>query len=348
MIMPREINRLSNTTNEKHSKARDHKQDVDLNDSSADEVLPIAPIEVQELRVRHGDLTAVDGISFSVHPGEVYGLLGRNGAGKTSTISAVAGLLEPWSGECDVLGRRVTMDSPGLRQTLALQPQKANLFPRLRVRETLEMWAELYNKPRPVSTLIDELGLREKAETRVAKLSGGQQQRLLVGTALVGNTPIVVLDEPTTGLDPHARHDVWKIIRGAQATGTTFLLTTHAMDEAEEICDRLAIMHRGQFVTAGIPADLVNEHCPGGVVRIRTSDPGITAALVERFGEKSLVPASETLGRSWLELRVSRPYAVAEQLSAEYEALDIRPRLSSLEDVFLTLTGVSLEGSVTE
>ncbi|QVQ50234.1 ABC transporter ATP-binding protein [Spiractinospora alimapuensis] len=311
-------------------------------------MFPIARIDVQGLHVRYDELTAVDGLTFSVGAGEIYGLLGRNGAGKTSTISAVAGLLEPWAGECDVLGRRVVVDSPALRQALALQPQKANLFPRLRVRETLEMWGALYGNPRSVPKLIDELGLSEKAETRVAKLSGGQQQRLLIGTALVGNTPIVVLDEPTTGLDPHARHAVWRIVRDAQAAGTTFLLSTHAMDEAEEICDRLAIMHKGQFVTEGVPADLVEKHCPGGVVRVRTKDPTVTAALAELYGEDAVVPSTETGGRDWVQIRVANPYTAAERINDRHGPLDIRPRLSTLEDVFLKMTGTSLSAGDSE
>lgn len=307
-------------------------------------------ISVERLHVRYDDVEAVRGITFSVDAGEVYGLLGRNGAGKTSTISAIAGLLTPWAGECDVRGRRVVLDSPALRQTLALQPQKANLFPRLRVRETLEMWAALYPSPRSAAELVGELGLQDKAETRVSRLSGGQRQRLLIGTALVGNTPIVVLDEPTTGLDPHARHAVWAIIRTAQAAGTTFLLSTHAMDEAEELCDRLAIMHDGQFVAEGAPADLVAKHAPGGVVKIRSQEPELADALRERFGDDAVTTIDGAAARSWTQVYAPEPYKAAEWVHEHFGSVDARPRLSNLEDVFLKLTGTSLtdEGEETE
>ncbi|MFJ7264340.1 ABC transporter ATP-binding protein [Streptomyces globosus] len=301
-------------------------------------------LEVAGLKVAYAGVEAVAGISFSVAPGEIFGLLGRNGAGKTSTISAIAGLRRPDAGRVRVLGEDALSRPEVLRASLALQPQQASLFPRLKVRETLETWAALYPAPRDVDALLDEIGLAGKAGARASRLSGGQQQRLLLATALVGDTPVVVLDEPTTGLDPHARHAVWDLIRRAQAGGTTFLLTTHAMAEAEEMCDRLAVMHEGRMVAAGSPAELIARYAPGGVVSVRTSLAGLADRVRERFG--AAVTAAESTGRSGrmrFEVTSDEPYAAAEWITGMDGAADVRPRPATLEDVFLRITGTTPE-----
>lgn len=301
-------------------------------------------LEVADLRVRYADVEAVAGISFSVAPGEIFGLLGRNGAGKTSTISAIAGLRRPDSGRVRILGEDALARTDVLRASLALQPQQASLFPRLKVRETLETWAALYPAPRDVDALLDEIGLAEKAGARSARLSGGQQQRLLLATALVGDTPVVVLDEPTTGLDPHARHAVWDLIRRAQAGGTTFLLTTHAMAEAEEMCDRLAVMHEGRVVAAGSPTELIARHAPGGVVSVRTEHTDLTDRVRARFGDAmTAVEATGRSGRMRFQVTADDSHATAAWITGLDSTADVRPRPATLEDVFLRLTGTSPE-----
>jgi ABC-2 type transport system ATP-binding protein len=310
----------------------------------------------------------VNEVEFTVERGEIYGLLGRNGAGKTSTIAAVTGLLRPAAGSVSVLGRRVEpgrRSSAWLGSALSLQPQKTSLFPRLQVDETLRMWASLYPDPRPVPELIEELGLAEKARTRSAKLSGGQQQRLLLATALVGNTPLVVLDEPTTGLDPHARRDAWAVINRAREGGTTFLLSTHAMAEAEQMCDRLAILHEGRLRTSGTPAQIVRSLTNGSTVTVRMPpSPQSSQSSPSSQAERSAKPAWEELVRAAREefgadaveapsggtprFSVSTPYperAVAWFQDRTPDA-DVRIHRPSLEDAFLTATGKDAAGAV--
>lgn len=311
-------------------------------------------LAVRELTVRYGDFTAVNDVEFTVGRGEIYGLLGRNGAGKTSTIAAVTGLLRPAAGRIDVLGRPVEPgrhSSARLGGALALQPQKTSLFPRLQVDETLHMWASLYPDPRPVPELIEELGLADKARTRAAKLSGGQQQRLLLATALVGNTPLVVLDEPTTGLDPHARRDAWAVINRARAGGTTFLLSTHAMEEAEEMCDRLAILHNGRLRTSGTPAQIVRSLTHGSTVTVRSAQEDLLAAAREEFGADAVTAQTRGTTRSGTGGGVPR-FSVAteqpERAVAWFEerapAADVRIHRPTLEDAFLAATGTGATG----
>lgn len=301
-----------------------------------------AAIRADRLRVQYGELVAVRDISFEVRSGEIFGLLGRNGAGKTSVISTICGLRAPTAGTVAVFDVPVgrPADAGRLHTLLALQPQQASLFPRLRVRETLQMWAALYPNPRDVGDLIDMLGLADKARARAATLSGGQRQRLLLATALVGNAPVVVLDEPTTGLDPHARREVWQLIRRVQQEGTTVLLSTHGMAEAEEMCDRMAILHDGVIVACGTPGELIQEHAPGGCVTVRTSDPDVLTLLEQRFGERcsnSGVPTNR------VDIMADEPHEAAAWITRQHPTTDVRARSSTLEDVFLRVTGTTPE-----
>ncbi|OEV01036.1 hypothetical protein AN217_07430 [Streptomyces qinglanensis] len=302
-------------------------------------------LAVRELTVRYGDFTAVNNVGFTVGRGEIFGLLGRNGAGKTSTIAAVAGLLRPAAGHVRVLGRQL---EPGRRGgawpggALSLQPQKTSLFPRLQVAETLRMWASLYPDPRPVPALIDELGLTDKARTRAARLSGGQQQRLLLATALVGNTPLVVLDEPTTGLDPHASRDAWAVINKARAGGTTFLLSTHAMAEAEERCDRLAILHEGRLRTSGTPAQIVRDLTRGSTVTVRSSQEGLLRAARAEFGTDAVrAEPGDGGGAPRFTVATTRPERAVAWCEERAPEADVRVHRPTLEDAFLTATGTA-------
>jgi ABC-2 type transport system ATP-binding protein len=203
------------------------------------------------------------------------------------------------------------------------------------------MWAALYPNPRNVGDLIRTLGLTDKERARAATLSGGQQQRLLVATALVGGTPLVVLDEPTTGLDPHARHEVWQLIRNAQEDAGTILLSTHGMVEAEEMCDRIAILHEGEIVAVGDPAGLIREHAPGGSVSVRAASADLVATLRRRFGSDTATSGGGA--RTRVDIRAKDPHGIASWISQQEGASDVRARSSTLEDVFLRVTGTEPE-----
>src|SRR5881227_2532513 len=214
-------------------------------------------IRCRSLVKGYGRLRAVDGLDLEVRAGECFGLLGPNGAGKTTTIEILEGLLAPTSGEVNILGRTWQQHERELREMMGISLQETRLSEKLTVRETLVLFASFYRHPLPVETVLEQLQLTEKTNSWVGKLSGGQRQRLAVATALVGSPKILFLDEPTTGLDPQSRRQLWDIIRQFQKSGGTVLLTTHYMDEAERLCDRLAIVDHGQIIAEGSPADLI-------------------------------------------------------------------------------------------
>src|SRR5579872_2192811 len=218
-----------------------------------------AAIQCRDLRKTYdGKVEAVRGLSLEINGGECFGLLGPNGAGKTTTIEILEGLLEPTSGEVTILGHTWQRNARELREWLGISLQETRLSEKLTVRETLQLFSSFYREPSSVEEVIAELELNEKANAWVGKLSGGQRQRLAVATALVGNPKILFLDEPTTGLDPQSRRQLWDIIRAFQKKGGTVLLTTHYMDEAERLCDRLAIVDHGQIIAEGSPSDLID------------------------------------------------------------------------------------------
>src|SRR6202166_2310455 len=219
--------------------------------------MPVA-IHCRNLRKTYdGKLEAVCGLNLEIQTGECFGLLGPNGAGKTTTIEILEGLLEPTSGEVSILGHSWRENAREMREWLGISLQETRLSEKLSVRETLELFASFYREPRSCDEVLEQLQLTEKADAWVGKLSGGQRQRLAVATALVCNPKILFLDEPTTGLDPQSRRQLWEIIRGFQRAGGTVLLTTHYMDEAERLCDRLAIVDHGEIIAEGTPADLI-------------------------------------------------------------------------------------------
>ena len=214
-------------------------------------------IEVSGLRKTYGSLVAVDDLSFSIRAGEIFGVLGPNGAGKTTTVESIAGLRRPDAGTVRVLGLDPVADGPTLRQRLGVQLQQATLPDRLKVWEALELFASLYEAPADWRRLIEQWDLTEKRNATFASLSGGQRQRLFIALALVGDPDVVILDELTSGLDPQARRDTWEMIRAVRDAGTTVVLVTHFMDEAERLCDRLAIIDGGRIVAQGPPRDLI-------------------------------------------------------------------------------------------
>jgi ABC-2 type transport system ATP-binding protein len=215
-------------------------------------------LTVKGLRKSYGDVVAVDGLDLEVSTGECFGLLGPNGAGKTTTIEICEGLLSRDAGEVNVLGRTWESDSGELRQRLGIQLQDTQLSEKLTVAETLRLFRSFYDRGRTVDEVIDIVEIGEKRNARIGSLSGGQKQRLAVACALVGDPELLFLDEPTTGLDPQSRRQLWKLIEDLQATGRTIVLTTHYMEEAERLCDRVAIVDHGHIIALGTPRELMD------------------------------------------------------------------------------------------
>jgi len=296
-------------------------------------------VSVQDLKKAYGAVRAVDGVSFAVEAGEVFGLLGPNGAGKTTTVECVLGLRQPDGGTVSVLGMAQGTASRQIRSRVGAQLQTTGLYRHLTVREQLALFARLYPRSRPVAALIDQVGLQDKAGARTGNLSGGQLQRLAVALALINDPDLVLLDEPTTGLDPQARRGVWEIVRELQQGGKTVLLTTHYMEEAEQLCNRVAVIDQGRIIAMDSPAALIRQHfqetalefVPLGALpldRLRAL-PGVTQALFER-------------GRATL-YSVAVPHTMAglfEWVDAGALSFqDLVVRQATLEDVFLKLTG---------
>ena len=231
-----------------------------------------ALIEARDLRISYGDLVAVDGISFKVAPGEVFGMLGPNGAGKTSTVEIIEGLRTPDSGDAFVNGVSVTKEPRKVKAMIGVQLQQANFFDLLNLREIIGLFAALYETQASADELLDRVGLLSKSKSRSKELSGGQRQRLSIATALVNDPVAVFLDEPTTGLDPRARRNVWEIVNDISDSGKALVMTTHSMEEAENLCDRVAIVDAGKIVARGTPKELIDDLASRGVKSIKGDD----------------------------------------------------------------------------
>ncbi len=308
--------------------------------------VPVA-IQCRDLRKTYdGKVEAVRGLNLEIQTGECFGLLGPNGAGKTTTIEILEGLLDPTSGEVSIFGHSWRENAREMREWLGISLQETRLSEKLTVRETVELFASFYREPRSCDDVLEQLQLTEKADSWVGKLSGGQRQRLAVATALVCNPKILFLDEPTTGLDPQSRRQLWDIIREFQRAGGTVLLTTHYMDEAERLCDRLAIVDHGQIIAEGSPPDLIERlgghHVVEFAVGTRTPGKSDGAALEAWRGLPSVESVREDDGM--VALSVKEPHltipalldAVGKQGS---ELQHLTTRQASLEDVFVRLTG---------
>jgi len=294
---------------------------------------------VAELVRRYGELTAVDGISFEVRGGEVFGIVGPNGAGKTTTLEIMEGLRRPDSGGVTVLGIDVLQEPRRVKARIGVQLQAAALIFNLTVRETLEMFSGLYPKQLDREKLIERFGLEDKRDDRVGNLSGGQRQRLSVALALVNDPELVILDEPTTGLDPAARRALWDYIRGLRGEGRTVILTTHYMEEAESLCDRVAIMDHGRIIALDTPAKLVRaleydrtiecQFTPAPDTGLLESLPGVSGQR-EVDGQYLLntLQPTDTL-RAILDL----------EKEGSLKVEDVKVRSATLEDVFIELTG---------
>jgi ABC-2 type transport system ATP-binding protein len=290
-------------------------------------------IQVEHLHKRYGDTVAVDDVSLEVRPGEIFGILGRNGAGKTTTVEIIGGLRAPDGGSVRVLGLDPVRDRARLREVVGLQLQESQLQAKITVREALDLYASFYPDPADPAALLDELGLTDRSAARFEQLSGGQKQRLSVALALVGNPQIAILDELTTGLDPHARRDTWEVVERIRARGVTIVLVTHLMEEAERLCDRIALIDAGRVVATGTPAELVGRATAEQVLRFRPSAP-VPAGLLDGFGTATARDG---------ELEVRGTGNVVQDVLVALDRHGIRPEQlrveqSSLEDAFVALT----------
>jgi ABC-2 type transport system ATP-binding protein len=295
-------------------------------------------IHVAEIRKVYGRTVAVDDVSFDVQPGEIFGLIGPNGAGKTTTMECVEGLRTPDRGVISVLGLSPTRDAYALQERIGVQLQEAQLQKRIKVREAVALWASLYRKPADGDRLIEQLGLSDKRNAWFMTLSGGQKQRLFIALALINDPELVFLDELTTGLDPQARRAIWELVRGIRQRGKTVLLTTHLMEEAERLCDRVAIIDHGRIIDVGTPAELVRRHCPEQTVVLATDD--VTAAA--RLGAIPEIESVTSQG-SLVTVRGRAADLVTQVIACVAEhrirVTGFRTEVPTLEDVFLRLTG---------
>jgi ABC-2 type transport system ATP-binding protein len=296
-------------------------------------------IEVAGLEKRYGDRVAVDGISLGIPPGEVFGLLGPNGAGKTTTVETLEGYRTPDAGQVRVLGLDPTADGPTLRPRIGVMLQEGGLYPGVKPLEALRLFAAFYPDPDDPERLLDLVGLSDSAGTYVRRLSGGQCQRLSFALALVGRPEVLFLDEPTAGMDPRARATTWQLIRGLRDAGTTVVLTTHHMDEAETLCDRLAIIDRGRIVAEGTPADITNT---GARDLHFSSAPGLDLpALAAALSLPAHTVLEDRPGEYTIRTTMT-PDLVADIAvwlrDKGYGLTELRSERATLEEVFLALT----------
>ncbi|BAL89698.1 putative ABC transporter ATP-binding protein [Actinoplanes missouriensis 431] len=297
----------------------------------------MAVIEVREIQKRYSGAVAVDDVSLTVEQGEIFGILGPNGAGKTTTVECVAGLRAPDRGTISVLGLDPLRDRAELTRRLGVQLQESRLPDRLQVAEALELYSSFYPRPADWRALMEALNLQSKATTRYGRLSGGQKQRLSIALALVGNPEIAILDELTTGLDPQARRDTWALIEQARSRGTTIVLVTHFMQEAERLCDRLALINGGRVVTVDTPEGLTAQARIEQRIVFHPSRP-CDDALLTALPEVSRVTRRDDL--VVVEGTAEAITTVIPLLSAHgIVPQRLRVEQASLEDAFVTLTG---------
>src|SRR5436190_8562636 len=299
-----------------------------------------AALRVRTLRKTYKDVVAVDGIDLDVHSGECFGLLGPNGAGKTTTIEICEGLTEPDSGEVELLGLHWSSDSEALRQRLGIQLQETQLSDKLTVLETLQLFRSFFRQGPGAEEAIQKVQLEEKRDARVGNLSGGQKQRLALACALVGDPDLLFLDEPTTGLDPQARRQLWDLIEEFKLAGRIILLTTHYMEEAERLCDRVAIMDHGKVISQGTPRELIASIGVEHVVEFSTGNTMLDLAGISRMaGVRDVRSENGGVLMQVTELHQAVPALLAELGRQGVPLTELRTHSATLEDVFVHLTG---------
>lgn len=303
-------------------------------------------LRVVGLRKAYGDVIAVDGLDLTVGAGECFGLLGPNGAGKTTTIEICEGLTEPDAGVVEVLGRRWDRDERALRERLGIQLQETQLSEKLTVDETVKLFRSFYSRGRDIGEVIDVVQLGEKRGSRVGKLSGGQKQRLALACAIVGDPELLFLDEPTTGLDPQSRRQLWDLIVELRASGRSIVLTTHYMDEAQKLCDRVAIVDHGQVIALGSPRELIASLGAEHVVEFTAPDAPEGALDVPGLEALDGVKVARRQAGRWtlevLEIARAVPALLAELRHRGLALGELATHSATLEDVFVSLTGRQL------
>lgn len=301
-----------------------------------------AALCVRGLRKSYKDVAAVDGLDLEVRAGECFGLLGPNGAGKTTTVEICEGLTAPDAGEVEVLGMRWDANADELRQRLGIQLQDTQLSEKLTVFETVRLFRSFFHQGPAPSQVIALVQLEEKQKSRVGDLSGGQKQRLALACALVGDPDFLFLDEPTTGLDPQARRQLWDLIQEFKRSGKTILLTTHYMDEAERLCERIAIMDHGKEIALGTPRELIASVCAEHMVEFSSGNGsnGVDLSALRRIeGVRAVRAQNGAVQLQVSELHTAVP-AILEELTRQSVPLtELRTHSATLEDVFVTLTG---------
>jgi ABC-2 type transport system ATP-binding protein len=298
-------------------------------------------IQVRGIRKRYGATVAVSDVSFDVFEGEIFGLIGPNGAGKTTTMECVEGVRRPDGGTISILGLDPRRDVYALQNRIGVQLQQAQLQKRIKVWEAVDLWASLYTKKVDANRLLEQLGLESKRNAWFMTLSGGQKQRLFIALALINDPEVVFLDELTTGLDPQARRAIWDLVRGIRERGKTVFMTTHLMEEAERLCDRVAIIEHGKIIDIGSPEELVRRYCPVRTVVLATE----SAEAEEKL---RAIPCVEMVTRQKARFTIQGQgedfvTEVIQCLSeSRIRVTDFRTVLPTLEDVFLKLTGHSI------
>ena len=298
-----------------------------------------AVIEVEKLRKSYGDIKAVNNISFAVSQGEIFGMLGPNGAGKTTTMEIVEGLRPADAGSVSVLGMDIKQRSRRIKAIIGVQLQTTSLYPRLKVREVFELFGSFFPKAVPPDELIKLVGLEDSRSKLCINLSGGQQQRLSIGLALVNDPQILFLDEPTSGLDPQARHNIWDLIKLQKERGKTVFLTTHYMEEAERLCQRVAIIDHGEIIATDRPDRLVSQHFKEEAIEFQLDQLLGNEVLSRLAGATNVVTENGrvTVYSNDVPVTISSLMELAKQM--DMKLTDLYVRRATLEDVFLKLTG---------
>jgi ABC-2 type transport system ATP-binding protein len=307
---------------------------------------PISPatkrvaLRCERLVKRFADVTAVNGLDLEVFAGECFGLLGPNGAGKTTTVEILEGLTRPDEGRVELLGQQWnSTDERALRERIGVQLQETQLAEKVTVIETLRLFRSFYKRGHSIDEVIQTVALEEKRNARVGKLSGGQKQRLAVACALVGDPELLFLDEPTTGLDPQARLSLWDVVDKFREGGGTVLLTTHYMEEATRLCDRVAIMDHGKIIALGTPLELIESLGADQIIEFRVTKPIPEEALTSLPAVNHLHRRGEDYSLTVTEMGVALPALLTEIKRQQSELVSLTTHQATLEDVFVSLTG---------